>query len=136
MIVVDTGVLYSYFVADDPEHALASALFNTVDEVFVVSPLVLAEIDYFVLKRFGIRGEQAMLEELLDGAYELPALTWEDIRSCRAIISSYPDKALGLADASLIVLADRFMTPRIATFDRRHFGTTLGMDGNSLELLP
>ena len=34
-----------------------------------------AELDYFVLCRFGQSAETAMLDELLDGAYELPQFT-------------------------------------------------------------
>ena len=41
-----------------------------------------------------------------------------------------------MTDASLVVLADRYRTTRIATYDRRHFITMRGLDGRPFELLP
>jgi predicted nucleic acid-binding protein len=136
VIVVDTGVLYSYFVADDPQHHQVAAVLESPGEVCIVSPFVTAELDYFVLRRFGLEAEVAMLDELLDGAYELPTLSRLDLASCREVVSHYADKRIGVTDASLVVMADRFSTHRIATFDRRHFAAVRGLDGRPFELLP
>ena len=135
MIVIDTGVLYAYFVADDPQQEEAAAIVEG-DETCVVSPFVVAELDYFVLSRLGLRAEVAMLDELLDGAYELPALTGLDLAACREVIAHYSDKQIGITDASLVVMASRFNTHRIATYDRRHFTSMRGLDGQPFELLP
>lgn len=136
MIVVDTGVLYAYFVADDPQQDEVAAIFEAGEEVCIVSPFVIAELDYFLLSRFGLSAEIAMLDELLDGAYELPVISPKDVALCRNVVAQYADKRIGVTDASLVVLADRFHTNRIATFDRRHFSTMRGIDGRPLELLP
>ena len=136
MIIVDTGVLYAFFVAEDPFHEQASLLFRQLEGVHVISPFVLAELDYFVTTRFGIDGEMAMFNELLEGTYELPTMGWDDIRTCRTITSTHRDKLVGLTDASLVVLADRYRTSQIATFDRRHFTSMRGLDGQPFVLLP
>jgi predicted nucleic acid-binding protein len=136
VIVVDTGVLYAYFDADDPHQAEAAALLEASDEVCIVSPFVVAELDYFVLSRFGLDAEVSMLEELLDGAYELPPITRLDVAACSAVVTRYADKRIGITDASLVVLADRYRTNRIASYDRRHFTTMRGLDGRPFELLP
>ena len=136
MIVVDTGVLYAYLVADDPQQAEAAAMLAASDEVCIVSPFVVAELDYFVLSRFGLKAEMAMLDELLDGSYELPQISRQDVAACRAVVTRYADKQMGITDASLVVLADRYRTTRIATFDRRHFTTMRGLDGRPFDLLP
>ncbi len=136
MIVVDTGVLYSYFVADDPQHRQAAAVLESPGEVCIVSPFVVAELDYFVIRRFGLEAEVTMLDELLDGAYELPALSRLDLASCREVVAHYADKRIGVTDASLVVMADRFSTHRIATYDRRHFASMRGLDGRPFDLLP
>ena len=71
MIIVDTGVLYSFFVADDPDHLQAKDIVTSPHELIIVSPLVIAEIDYFILRRFGPSAEKAMLLELSQGLYEI-----------------------------------------------------------------
>lgn len=48
----------------------------------------------------------------------------------------YADFDLGLADCSLIVLAERLRTTRIATFDERHFRAVTPLQGGAFTLLP
>ena len=136
MIVVDTGVLYSFFVGDDPHHQEAATVLTSTDELLIVSPLVLAELDYFVLTRHGVDAELLVLTELQEGLYEIPPVDSDDLVASRSIIAQYADLAVGLTDASLVVLAARYGTPRIATFDRRHFGALSLPGGGALELLP
>ena len=136
MIVVDTGVLYAFFVADDRNHDAAQALMDSGGGRWLLSPYVVAELDYFILKRFGPLGEQRMLAELTEGLYEHASMTVADIAACRALLATRADQSIGITDASLAVLADRYGTRRIATFDRRHFGNLRAMDGQPFELLP
>jgi len=44
--------------------------------------------------------------------------------------------AVGRADASLLVLADRFATRRVLTFDRRRFTVMRTLGGEPFEVLP
>lgn len=136
MIVVDTGVLYSFFVGDDPHHQNATAVLTSGDELLIVSPLVLAELDYFILSRHGVDPELLMLTELQEGLYEIPPFGSDDLVAARGLIARHADLRIGLTDASLVVLAARYGTSRIATFDRRHFGALSMPDGGALELLP
>jgi len=48
----------------------------------------------------------------------------------------YRDLELGLADASLVVLAERFQTRRLLTFDERDFRSVSPLQGGSFTLLP
>ena len=136
MIIVDTGVLYAFFVADDPDHDRAAALLTDPVETIVLSPLVVAELDYFVLKRFGVAGEIATLQELTESRYEIAYFDDDDLHRCLAVVERYADHAIGATDASLVVLADRYGTRRIATFDRRHFSALRSFDGQPFTLLP
>lgn len=136
MIVVDAGVLYSFFVGDDPHHQEATNALTSSDDLLIVSPLVLAELDYFVLSRHGVDAELLMLTELQEGMYEIPPFGADDLRSAQRTIQQYADLRIGLTDASLLVLAARYETPRIATFDRRHFGALAMPGGGALQLLP
>lgn len=48
----------------------------------------------------------------------------------------YSDLDLGLADCSIAVLAERYETRRLFSFDERHFRTVAPLQGGAFELLP
>jgi len=101
-----------------------------------VSPYVLAELDCLMATRRGVEAELAVLAELAGGAWELPAFDAEDVRSATKVIDRYRDLEVGLADASLVVLADRYRSARILTLDRRHFGVMCTGRGKPFVVLP
>jgi predicted nucleic acid-binding protein len=48
----------------------------------------------------------------------------------------YADLDLGLADLSVVVLAHRFRTTRLLTFDERDFRAVTPLAGGSFTLIP
>jgi uncharacterized protein len=100
----------------------------------VVSPYVIAELDYLVGTRLGVPAEQ--FYELASGAYDLPLIAADDLVACAEIIDRYSDQAIGVTDASLVVLAKRFQTKSILTLDHRHFNVLRPLDGGRFKLLP
>ena len=52
------------------------------------------------------------------------------------MLERYPNLDLGLADASLLVLADRHGATDILTLDERHFRALAGPRGKPFRLLP
>ena len=135
MIIVDTSALFAFMRLDDPDHAPVSRALD-VSVPLVVSPFVIAELDYLVETRIGIRAELAVLAELSSGSYELPALTAADLISCAALIERYSDERVGVTDASLVVLADRYQTRTICTLDRRHFSVLRTLDDRPFDIVP
>jgi predicted nucleic acid-binding protein len=136
LIILDTSVLFAYFVARDPNHERARAVIEGNPRQLVVSPYVVAELDYLVLTRWGVSREVAVLEELSEAEYEFPLMGQRDLLACLRVLAGYPDQRIGVTDASLVVLADRYGTRRIATFDRRYFGILRSMTGQPLHILP
>lgn len=137
-MIVDTSVLYALFDENDPAHvgavdAIGGALHQ---RKLVVSPLVVAELDYLVARKYGVSVELTVLHELGSGAWELPALSDVDLRAAAGLIEKYRDLNIGVADASLVVLADRYRTTTIATLDRRHFEALRSLDGRPFDILP
>ena len=128
--------MFSYLVTSDPHHAAVASIFAANGEGFVLSPFVIAELDYFVVTRLGVSTELALLADIASGAYELPVLSAADLIACAGVIEKYADQRVGVTDASLVVLAERYQTRRICTLDRRHFGVMRGSDGTPFELLP
>lgn len=120
-MIVDTSALLAYFDAAEPDHQAVSRVIEQSEDVLVVSPYVVAELDYLVATRVGVDAEVAVLRELAGGAWELADLGASELAQAAAIIRKYSHQRIGLADASNVVLADRYRTRTIATLDRRHF---------------
>src|SRR4051794_15020405 len=109
---------------------------NAVSGPFLLSPFVLAELDYLLGERHGQAAQLALLAEVADGAYELAEFGRSDVEQAVAVMRRYTDLRVGLADASIVVLAERHGTADVLTFDRRHFRAMLGPGGRPFRLLP
>ena len=134
-VIADTSALLAFFDASEPDHKAVSEVLSAADTL-VVSPYVVAELDYLVATRHGVDNELAVLDELASGAWQLAALDQQELRRARGVIASYRDQEIGLADASIVVLAERYRTRRIASLDRRHFDVLKPIDGGYFEVLP
>jgi predicted nucleic acid-binding protein len=135
-LVVDAGALYAQADADEPRHRSVARVLINEREALVTTELVVAEADYLILDRLGIDVELAFLEDLAAGTYTVDCLTREELRLARTVAERYRDLKLGLADASLAVLAHRYHTNRILTFDERAFRSVSPLQGGSFMLLP
>lgn len=136
MIVADTSGLLALFNRREPLHPRVVELVEELDEPFVVSPYVVAELDYLVATRLGVDAEVAVIRELAGGGYVLPALGADELAAASRIIERYADQRIGVADASLVVLAARYRTRTILTLDRRHFTVLRPLGGGRFRLLP
>lgn len=134
-MIVDTSLLLAAFVPDQRMHADCARVLRTVRPL-VVSPLVLAELDYLTARIAGTDAELTLLAELSSGAYELASFTLDDLVRARGVVERYRDLPLGLTDASLVVLADRYDTDIIGTLDERHFRVVRSLSGRPLRVLP
>ncbi|WP_454299230.1 PIN domain-containing protein [Salana multivorans] len=68
-MIVDTSALLAYFDAGEPAHRSVAAVIDAATSPLVVSPYVVAEVDYLVLTRHGTAAELVVLEELAGGAW-------------------------------------------------------------------
>ena len=136
MIIADTSGLLALFNAAEPDHAVVARVVAEERDQLVVSPYVLAELDYLVGSRIGAAAELAMLRELAGGAYHLATIDLDQLATAADVVQRYHDQHIGLADASIVVLAERFRTRRVLTLDRRHFGALRPLAGGAFELLP
>jgi hypothetical protein len=135
-VIVDTSALLAYFDTDEPDRQAVAAVLDDTDEPLVVSPYVVAELDYLVASRLGVAAELAVLAELAGGAWDLPAIDAEGLRDARAIIERYADQRIGVADASNVILAARYRTQTIVTLDHRHFDVLRPLAGGRFTVLP
>ena len=136
-MIVDTSALLAYFNAREPDHEAVSRVIDTNDDgLLVVSPYVLAELDYLIAQRVGVDAELEVLRELSSGAWELAVVGVAELELATSIIEKYGDQKIGVADASIVVLADRYHTRTIVTLDRRHFDVLRPIGGGRFSIRP
>jgi predicted nucleic acid-binding protein len=135
-VVVDAGALYAQADADEPHHAAVAGVLQAEKASLVTSELAVAEADYLILERLGLDVELAFVEDLAAGTFVVDCLTLGELQAARELLEQYRDLRLGLADASLILLAHRYHTNRILTFDERAFRAVRPLDGGSFSVLP
>ena len=135
-LIVDAGVLYSQADRNDGHHEAVVDLLRRERGPLLTSQVALAEADYLILTRLGVDVELAFLDDLAAGTFQADALTPADLAVARDLARRHRDLELGLADASLVVLADRHWTRRLATLDERCFRAVSPLQGGSFQLLP
>ena len=136
MIVADTSALLALFNGREPAHTSVRKVVEAEVEPLVVSPYVVAELDYLVATRLGVDAELAVLAELSGGAYHLAEMGPADVEAAAVVVGRYRDQALGVADASLVVLAERHRPRSLLTLDHRHFSVVRPASGGRFKLLP
>lgn len=136
MIVVDTGGLYAALDANEELHAACVAALASAKPPRFLSPFVLAELDYLIGARVGHAAQLALLDEVVRGVYQLEAFSPDDVAQATRIMERYEDLHIGLADASVVVLAMRHRTYDLLCTDQRHFRALHGPRGKPFRLLP
>lgn len=136
MILLDTSGLLSALDASQRHHAMAVSALRAAQPPLLLSPFVLDELGYLLATRVGVQAELALLQEVADRAYQLEQFDADDVELAREHILTYADQEIGLADASIVVLADRHDLSDVLTLDERHFRTIRRRSGQAFRLLP
>jgi predicted nucleic acid-binding protein len=136
VILLDTSGLLAALDGSQAQHRSAAEVLRTAEGPLLLSPFVLAELDYLLATRVSLQAEVALLDEVSRGAYRLESFLGDDVAAARGIIERYADLSPGLADASIVVLADRHDVSEVLTLDERHFRTLRDSRGRPFRLLP
>jgi predicted nucleic acid-binding protein len=136
VIVLDTSGLLAAIDGSQRQHAEAAAAIRAATGALLLSPFVLAELDYLLSTRVSQDAAVALLDQVATGAYRLEPMEADDVARAAEIVLRYRDLQLGLADASLVVLAERHGTHDILTLDERHFRAIAGPGGRPFRILP
>ena len=97
---------------------------------------MLGELDYLLARRVGDHAALELLQDVESSAYLLAEIAREDIAASRQVIERFDDLGIGLADASIVVLAARYATNQVLTLDERHFRALRTLDGQPFRILP
>jgi predicted nucleic acid-binding protein len=117
-LIIDTRAILASFDEAYPEYPAIARILGEAD-LLVVSPFIVTEVDYMLSSRLGADAARAFGQDVVTGAYELA----EDHAVAVAITRQFngPKNYIGIADASNVVLADRYRTTTMVTLDQRHF---------------
>jgi predicted nucleic acid-binding protein len=135
-LVVDASAMYAMADAAESGHAAVDAVLTAEKEPVITTELAVAEADYLILDRLGPEAEAAFLEDLVEGTYIMECLDRPSLERARDLIARYRALRIGLADASLVVLAAEYGTRRILSFDERGFRAITPLDGGAFTILP
>ena len=135
--IADTSGLLAYFDRSEPEHARCRAAMASLSHA-VVSPMVLAELDYLLTTGISATAaEQAldyMLGQIAIRRFEVPDVGPE-LAAAQVIMRRHSE--IGLTDAMNVALAATFRTNAILTLDRKHFRALRPIGGEKyFRLLP
>jgi predicted nucleic acid-binding protein len=136
VIVLDTSGLLAAIDASQRQHRAAADILRHTADPLLLSPFVLAELDYLIANRVSAAAARALLAQVAVGAYRLEPMDADDVAAAATIIDRYRDLELGLTDASLVVLAERHDTLDLLTLDERHFRAVRGPNGMPFRILP
>ena len=137
MLILDTSGLLAAIDADQRLHAAAREALEGAAGPLLISPFVLAELDYLLATAVSVEAELALLDEVARGTYSLETFSTSDVAEAKSVVEQYADFGdVGLADASNVVLARRYGTTDIPTLDERHFRVLRGPRDRPFRLLP
>lgn len=135
-LVVDAAPLVALADAKEPQLGALLKIRNEEEGQLILPAPVAAEVDYLLGVRFGEAARRAFLSDLAAQRYDVACLEASDYRAVAELDARYSDLGLGLADCSIAVLAERYETRRLFSFDERHFRAVAPLQGGAFELLP
>lgn len=136
-LILDSSGLLSAIDTNQHFHQAAREALECAVGPLIISSFVLAELDYMVLTRYGPSEELALLGEVSRETYRLESFSAEDVSKAMEVMGRYAGFGdVGLADASNVVLAERYGTRDILTLDERHFRVLRGPGNLPFRLLP
>jgi len=136
VILLDTSGLLSAIDGSQRHPADCAAALSRASPPLLLSPFVLAELDYLLSQHVGSDAQIALLDEVARGAYQLEPFGPADVAAAREILEKYASLRIGLADASIVVLAERHRAREVLTLDERHFRALRTHDRKRFKLLP
>ena len=135
-LVVDAAPLVAMADRRDPMQPRVEKLLEEEPGELVIPAPVTAEVDYLLGRRLGRASRLAFLADLAAGRFTVACLDSNDHGVVADLETRYHDHDVGLADLSAVVIADRYRTRRLLTFDERHFRTIRPLKGGRFTLLP
>jgi hypothetical protein len=121
VVLVDTGPLVALFDPSDASRSACRACLDMLERSdLVTTEAVVTEAAY--LLDFSIHAQAALMRLLGAGRPRIEALSERDHLRAAELLARYASLPMDYADATLVILAERFRTRQVFTLDRRDFG--------------
>jgi predicted nucleic acid-binding protein len=122
MIVADTGAILALIDNSDRHHKVLLSLFDKRPTDWILPWAILPEVDYLIGAHVGISAQEAWVDDLASGAFQIEWGAESDVRRAREIGRRHRALRIGLVDAVVMAVAERLQAEAVATLDLRHFG--------------
>lgn len=121
MILVDTGPLVALFDPQDAQHARCGTVLSGVREPLVTTIPVLTET-FHMLHPASI-GSARLRDYIMEGGISVWFMDSSSLERAFELMETYADHPMDMADASLVVAAEKLVTKTVFTIDRKDFYT-------------
>jgi predicted nucleic acid-binding protein len=131
-IAADTGPLVAFLYRNDPDHRLVREFLRDHAVALVTTWPVMAEAWHLLLGRAGIKAALALMRWANAGGLRVAPPHEGDPAALVELLERYADHPMDLADATLVLLAERQGIGEVLTIDRPEFASYKTRDGRSL----
>lgn len=118
MLIVDAGPLYAAAASADDDHARCVQLLANASRPLLVPELVVTEVSYLLSDRIGAHAESAFARSIAAGELTVEPVLEDESERIAQLVEQYADLSLGMADASVVALAERRAAGRSPVPDR------------------
>ena len=135
-VLIDTSFLLAVSSPKDQNHRQARDAMQSLRNGRVIPVPVLPELFYMLLTRVNYGTAVRVFNTIRTGAFQIEALTREDLARMVKIMNEYGDNKFDFTDTAIMALSERLDIGTIYTFDRRDFNAFRPRHREYLHLLP
>ncbi len=135
MTPVDAGPLFVLFNRSDPDYVLCTAVLPKIIGPLIPTWPCFTKAMYLIGRDLGFPAQNELLAYVVDGLLRIHFQDEQDCARMRALMTTFRDSPMDLADASLVAAAETLGLRRVFTLDRHFYAYRLA-DGSALEVLP
>jgi uncharacterized protein len=117
VILCDTGVLLCLVDRSQPQHQIYKQAIIRLNKPLMTTWACLTEVMYLALGRGGWKMQNQVAQYLLDDLLIIQEIQSGDYGRLFALMEQYQDRPMDLADATLVVTAERTGINQILTLD-------------------
>ena len=117
MILCDTGVLLCWVDRTQPQHYDYRQLITRLRTPLITTWACLTEVMHLSLKRGGWTKQRLVARYLLDDILLIHEIQRDDYDRLFALMARYQDRPMDLADATLVLTAEKIGANQILTLD-------------------
>ena len=136
ILVCDTGPLVAAANTRDKYHLASAQLIREYPGRLVVPSIVVSEVGRLLRTKVSAESEARFIDDIVAGGFEIEDLTEKDWKRIQILVHQYIDLKLGVTDAAVIAVAERYKTNVIATVNFRDFRAVVPEHIDAFRLLP